>query len=228
MLEFADLAWRGAEGEYRRAVELAPNDGFAKFSLGHQLATFGEVEQAIEVTHQALTTEPLRADWYKWVATYLLGLNRLDEAERTDRRAIELEPATKGAYEDLTVIEIQRGNAQAALAAAQQERPGPWQDIALALARQIGSDRSAADAALKTLIDKWAAAAPYHVAEVYALRNDAKETFAWLDRAWSSRDAGITYLLYDPLIRRYKNDSRFAAFCKKVGLPTPAEVAKSV
>lgn len=24
---------------------------------------------------------------------------------------------------------------------------------------------------------------------------------------------------------RYKDDSRFAAFCRKVGLPTPAEVA---
>jgi serine/threonine-protein kinase len=228
VLEFADFDWRGAEGEYRRAVELAPNDGFAKFYLGHQLATVGEVEQAIELTHQALTTEPLRADWYKWVATYLLGLNRLDEAERTDRRAIELEPATKGAYEDLTVIEIQRGNAQAALAAAQQEPSGPWQDFALALARQIGADRSAADAALKTLIDKYAGGAPYQIAQVYALRNDAQETFAWLDRAWSSRDLGITYLLYDPFILRYKNDPRFAAFCKQAGLPTPAEIGKGI
>ena len=39
-----------------------------------------------------------------------------------------------------------------------------WQDIALALARQIGSDRNAADAALKTLIDKQAVGAPYQIA----------------------------------------------------------------
>ena len=116
--------------------------------------------------------------------------------------------------------------ALAALAAAQQEPDGDWQDIALALARQIGPDRSAADAALKTLIDKWAGAAPYQIAEVYALRNDAKETFAWLDRAWINRDPGITLVLFDPFILRYKDDPRFAAFCKKVGLPTPAEVGK--
>src|SRR5581483_11150118 len=203
-------------------------DGFAKYYLGTQVAAIGKVEQAIELTHQALATEPLRADYYKWLATYLSGLHRLDEAERAVRRAIEMQPDTDAAHLYLAIIEIQRGNAPAALAAAQQERPGPWQDVALALARQIGSDRSAADAALKTLIDKWAGAGPYQVAEVYALRNDAKETFAWLDRAWSSRDAGIFYLLYDPFILRYKNDARFAAFCKKVGLPTPAEVAKSV
>jgi serine/threonine-protein kinase len=228
VFEFADFDWRRAEVEYRRAVELAPNDGALKFWLAHQLATVGEVEQAIDLMHQALTTEPLQADWHKWLATYLSGLNRLDDAERAVRRAIELEPATKGAYEDLTVIEIQRGNAQAALAAAQQEPSGPWQDFALALAGQIGADRSAADAALKTLTDKYAGGAPYQIAQVYALRNDAQEAFAWLDRAWSSRDLGITYLLYDPFILRYKNDPRFAAFCKQAGLPTPAEIGKRV
>jgi len=64
----------------------------------------------------------------------------------------------------------------------------------------------------------------FEIDQVYALRNDAKETFAWLDRTWSNRDTGITYLLYDPFILRYKDDPRFAAFCRKVGLPTPAEV----
>jgi TolB-like protein/Flp pilus assembly protein TadD len=226
VLLVADFDWRGAEAEYRRAVELAPNDGYAKFSLGQQLATVGELERAIELTREALATEPLRANWYNWLAIYLSGLNRLDEAERAVRRAIELQPGAVSFHENLTIIEIQRGNAQAALAAAQQEPSGVWQDIALALARQIGADRSAADAALKTLIDKDARFAPYQIAEVYALRNDAKQTFAWLDRAWSSRDPGINFLLYDPLILRYKDDPRFAAFCKKVGLPTPAEVGK--
>jgi hypothetical protein len=54
-------------------------------------------------------------------------------------------------------------------------------------------------------------------------RNDAKETFEWLDRAWSNRDPGIDSLLYGPFILRYKNDPRYAAFCRKVGLPVPGE-----
>jgi hypothetical protein len=60
--------------------------------------------------------------------------------------------------------------------------------------------------------------------EVYALRNDVKATFDWLDRAWSDRDPGVGTLLTDPFILRYRYDPRFAAFCRKVGLPTPAEV----
>jgi hypothetical protein len=56
-----------------------------------------------------------------------------------------------------------------------------------------------------------------------SLRNDAKATFEWLDRALSNRDSGIRHLLYSPFILRYKDDPCFAAFCRKVGLPAPSE-----
>jgi tetratricopeptide (TPR) repeat protein len=221
VLEFADFDWRGAEAEYRQALALAPNDAAAQFGLGQLLAILGDADQAIELTRQALSTEPLRANVYYWLANYYLGINRLDEAEQASRRAIELQPAAQSFYVQLSIIEIKRGHAQPALAAAQQEPPGTWKDVALALAQQIGSDRSAADAALRMLIDKNASLAPYQIAQVYALRNDANETFAWLDRAWSARDSGIQYLLLDPFILRYRDDPRLAAFCRKVGLPTP-------
>ena len=161
----------------------------------------------MELTREAQVTEPLRASWYQWLAGYLSGLDRLDEAERAVRRALELQPGSGAFHEQLGVIEIQRGNAQAAPAAAQQEIPGVWQYVAMALARQVGSDRSAADAALKALIDLDAEGAPYQIAEVYALHNDPDETFAWLDRA-CSRAAGMGYRLYDPFILRCKDDPR--------------------
>jgi tetratricopeptide (TPR) repeat protein len=218
-----NLEWHGAEAEFRRALELAPNDADAKFSMGFQFATLGELQPAIDITRQALATEPLRADWHKSLTYYLSALNRLDEAEQAIRRAIELQPASEVFHYALTIIEVQRGNAHAALAAAQQEPPGEWQASSLALARQIGDDRSAADAALKTLIDKYAGVEAYQIADVYALRNDARATFEWLDRALSDRDSDIGTLLYDPFILRYKDDPRFAAFCRKVGLPVPGE-----
>jgi len=118
----------------------------------------------------------------------------------------------------LTIIEIMRGNAKAALEAAQSEPPG-WQVDALALARQIGGDPAQADAALQTQVETDAAAGAFQIAQTYALRNNPDKTFEWLDRAWSNRDAGVSYLLFDPFILRFRDDPRFAAFCKKVGLP---------
>jgi TolB-like protein/Tfp pilus assembly protein PilF len=223
LLLSADFDWRGAEAEYRRALALAPNDADAKFNLGTMLAILGEVESSVTLTHQALATEPLRADFYEALAFRLAGLNRLDEAERAARKAVELQPAAATTHAVLASIEVQRGNVQEALAAAQQEPPGVLQDTALALARQIGADRGAADAALKTLIEKGAGIAAYQIAWVYAVRNDAKATFAWLDRAWSNRDPGVSEILFNPFFLRYHDDPRFAAFCRKVGLPAPGE-----
>jgi TolB-like protein/Flp pilus assembly protein TadD len=225
LLQLVDFDWRGAEAQYRRALELAPNDAQVKLNLGSALATYGEMDQAIELTRQALVTEPLRAGAYKALATYFLGLQRLDEAERAINKAVELQPASEPFRSWLTIIETQRGNAPAALEAALQEPPGIFRDMSLAFARQLGGDRNAADAALRTLIEKQANNSAYQIAEVYALRNDAKATFEWLDRAWSNRDSGIQYLLFDPFILRYKEDLRFAAFCRKVGLPAPGQTA---
>ena len=74
-----------------------------------------------------------------------------------------------------------------------------WQTIALALARQIGGDRAAADAALKNLIDRDSNGSAYQIAEVYALRRDPDNLFKWLDRAWVNRDPGIQFLLHPTL-----------------------------
>jgi TolB-like protein len=223
----ANFDWRGAEAEYRRALALAPSAVTAKFELGLVLATVGNLDQAVDLTQQAIDGDPLRAIWYNWLAVYLSALDRLDEAERAIRNAIELQPGAESFYYLLSNIEVRRGDAKAALSAAQQETPGAWLDIALAIAQQIGTDQSAADAALRTLIQKDGSVAPYQIAQVYAVRNDPKGTFEWLERAWNSRDPGVQGLLYDPFIQRFKDDPRFAAFCSKVGLPVPREASAS-
>ncbi len=215
----ADFDWTGAEREYRSALELAPNDGNAKFNLGELLAALGQPEKAIELTYQALATDPLNQRWHSFLATYLSAIGRQDDARQAILKAIALQPTGTSVHQGLAIIEILRGDTAAAKVAAQQEPPGPWHDIAVTLALQVGNEPAAADAAVKDMMDKYSSLAPYQIAEVHALRNDADKTFEWLDRAWTSRDPGIEYLLTDPLILRFRNDPRFAAFCKKVGLP---------
>lgn len=225
VLRNADFNWRGAEAEIRRAEQLAPRDPRMQFFVGKILATTGQVQEAIALTRRALRDEPLKSNWYKWLASYLSAAHRFDEAQQAIRKAIELQPTAASFHEELAIILVERGEATAALDAAQQEPDGAWQDVALALARQAGPDRSAADAALKRLIEKDSESAPYQIAEVYALRGDANATFQWLDRAWRARDPGIQYLLFDPFILRYDHDPRFAAFCRKVRLPVPGETS---
>jgi hypothetical protein len=92
-----------------------------------------------------------------------------------------------------------------------------------AFALQVGSDRVAADKALQTVIAEQASYHAYYIAEMYALRRDPDSMFKWLERARTNGDYSVQLLLTDPPILRYQSDPRFAAFCKKVGLPTTTD-----
>lgn len=218
-LLLAGMDWEGARAEAGTALRLAPNDPEAQFCLATTLATLGQNQRALDLARRALTGDPRRAAWHKWLAIYLTALGRLDDAHAALGSAIALQPGATDFHAQLALIEILRGNPDAALAAALSETPGLWRQIALALALQIGPDRAAADAALAALIAGHASDAAYQVAEVYALRGDPDQTFTWLERAWVDRDGGMGNLLFDPLLLRYRADPRFPAFCRQVGLP---------
>lgn len=223
LLQWADLDWNGADGEYRRALQLAPNDSAAKFRLGNLQGVFGHPQQALDLMRQVISTDPRTRTTYYWYAWNLAALGRLAEAEQAIRVEFGLAPDAYGLHAGLAMILIQRGEAQAALAEARREPSERSRDVGLALALHAVGDAAAADAALRGLIDKSADVMTYQIAEVYALRGDPDNTFLWLDRAWQNRDAGIGRLLADPFILRYKDDPRFAAFCKKVGLPATTD-----
>ncbi len=221
LLENAELDWSGAAFEYQRALELSPSSLQTKFSVAGMLALQGQLTQAVMKTNEAIAREPRVPNWWNWYSAYLSGLNRLDDAENAIRKSIALRPQGNSAWAQLAIIQIQRGDAKAALAAATNEPEGAWHDIARTMALQIGKDRSAADVAVQELIKQYGDVAAYQIAQVYALRRDDKAVFEWLERARQTHDPGVGNTLIDPLIMRYKQDPRLAKFCAKVGLPVP-------
>ena len=223
LLQWADFDWAGSEAEFRRAVELAPADGPSRFNLGRMQGTLGHSEQAIAMLRQTITIDPRNGAAWSWLAWGLAAVGQLEEAEQAARKAVAFVPGSPFIAAGLVIIQIQRGETGAALISAQQIRPDIWRDIALTFATQGGDDHAAADAALKSLIEKSADGSAYQIAEIYGLRKDPDSMFMWLDRAWDTRDSGIGRLLTDPFILHYRNDPRFAAFCRKVGLPATTD-----
>ena len=220
-LLWAELDWRGAEAEYQRALAFAPASADAKRLLATSMASLGRLDEAVRLSREVVAVNPLDARAYYNLAQYLSGLWRLDAAVLATRRAIALQPQGAAYHAQLAVIELQREDGRAALQAAQAESAPFWRSWALALSYVETGDKNQADQALQKLIAGDANDAAYQIAEVYAYRKQPDEAFSWLDRAWRQHDGGITGLLYDPFLLRYKDDPRFAAFCKKVGLPLP-------
>jgi TolB-like protein/Flp pilus assembly protein TadD len=214
--------WSGAEAELRQAAQTDPTKVGVKINLAIALATQGKTAEAVTLMHQALRLDPLRGYSYFVLGGFLMPLGRLDEAEAAVRKAVALQPESWGFYWNVVQIDVLRGYAQAALLDAQKIPAGQvWHDIAVALALQIGQDRGAADAALKTLIARHSGDSAYQIAEIYALRKDANAMFQWLERARAADDPGLQSLLYDPFILTYRHDPRFTALCEKLKLPVP-------
>jgi len=223
LLQWVDFDWTGAEAEYRRALALAPADALSSFTLARMSATLGHPVQSISMLRRALTIDPRNGSTWAWLGWTLAAVGQLEEAEQAARQAVALVPGSPFIVAGLVIIQVQRGETRAGLNSAQQIPPDIWRNIALAFATQGGDDRAAADAALKRLIETSADGSAYQIAEVYGLRKEPDSMFQWLDRAWATRDSGIGRLLTDPFILRYQDDPRFAAFCKKVGLPTSTD-----
>jgi len=217
----ADHDWKHAEAEAQRTHQLAPDKAY--YTLATVQGALGHAQQAVDLLRHGLPTDPLCVRCYDYLARYLPALGEFDQAAQAARRALQINPESYFSRAQLTYIYAMQGNAASALQVAQQEPPGVFRDSALAIALQIGSNRTAAGAALQTAIAKDAGDSAYQIAEIYALRRDPDTMFKWLERANQNRDPGIELLLTDPPVLRYENDPRFAAFCKKVGLPTTTD-----
>lgn len=218
ILSFLDFNFVAAEAEYRRAVELAPQNPSMLANLASLLSRLGRLDEAVALQKRAIALEPLRGSMHSNLGAYLTPLGRYDDAEAALRKAIELQPQSDQNYLGLATIQILRGNPGAAVELAKQETDPLWRTYGLALAHFANGDRADADAALKKLIDENADDCGSQIATVYALRKEPEKMFQWLEHAWTTHDAGVGGLLYNPFLRAYKDDPRFIAFAQKIGV----------
>jgi hypothetical protein len=84
---------------------------------------------------------------------------------------------------------------------------------------QAAGRQAESDAALKTLITKFADTQAYYVAMTYAYRGDRALAFQWLDRAYEQRDQGLKEIVGERLFKNIESDPRYKAFLKKMNLP---------
>ena len=73
-------------------------------------------------------------------------------------------------------------------------------------------------AALAQLKEASADLSAFQIAQVHAVRGETDEAFAWLERAYDQRDAGVSVVKSCPWFDNIKGDPRWDAFLRKVGL----------
>lgn len=216
-LRIIDLNYAAAEGECRRALELAPKNAGALLNLALLKGFAGDFKEALKLTEKEMALDPLRSGGHMNYAMYLAALGRFDEAEAT-LQSIARRSSGSQTYMALTRVEIERGQPGAALEAAKKERDPFFRTYALAIAYFASGNQTQADVELKKLIDEDTDDGGVQIASIYALRKEPDKVFEWLERAWLNHDPGVSEVMLDPFLRTCKDDPRFIAFAQKIGV----------
>ncbi|HKZ10953.1 MAG TPA: tetratricopeptide repeat protein [Rhodanobacteraceae bacterium] len=224
-----DFNFAAAETTLKKAVALDPSNAEMLYQLADVTAARGRVEQAIGMMRKALTMEPLNASFHFYIGQYLSAAGQYVESEKESRRALELQPGADGFGSQLAFALMGQGKFDEALAAAKSDPDEVDGLQALALIWYARGDKAQARLILDEMIRKDGTYGPGLIADVYGYEGKLDQAFAWLDRAIAARDTSVTILYEAPMnLQPLIRDPRIAAFCRKVGLPTPDEVRRSI
>jgi eukaryotic-like serine/threonine-protein kinase len=219
--------WRGAEQEFKRAMELNP--GYANLHYFYAflyLAPMGRLEEAITEMKIALSLDPLSLVINANFGRVLYWARRYDQALQQLDKTIEMEPNYMPAHYYKIEVYEQLGMYNDAIEEAPHlPAPGRWARAADGRALREAFTGAGSrgywqmQANLANKRGKSAANFPGDVAGVYAMLGEKDEAFAWLERAYEEGHDAVHNLKVEPQFDSIRSDPRCQDLLRRVGLP---------
>jgi TolB-like protein/Tfp pilus assembly protein PilF len=214
-----DFDWDGAEAEYQKALNLEPGNADVLRFIGFLYRSTGRYEEAIRMTNQSITLDPVQPLFYLFQGQNFYYANHFGDAIASFKKALELNPQLPRTHLLLGEIYLLQGKPEMTLAEMQQETEGVFKDFGMPLAYFALKRRKEADEALNNYVTNYQNDWPYQIARVYAFRGETDKAFEWLEKAYTRKEQRLIWLKGDPLLKNLEGDPRHAAFLKKMNLP---------
>jgi len=222
-----DWDWTSAEREFRRALELNPNEAFTHFWYAWYLTGLGRVREAVAEARRSVQLDPLVAGRLAHIGHILSLCGRDDEAIEQCAKSLELNPAGSAPFETLGWIHIRQGQYSEALAAFEKARTHlpAARMLRLGLAHALIGHTEVARQIVEEHEPLEVGVLPpgntsYYLAAIWAALGNFDRAFAWMDRARKQRLFPMTYVKVDPLWSGLRSDPRFAELLGRMGLPS--------
>ena len=213
-----DWDWAGAEASLQRALELTPGLADAVTEMGLLQRYLGDLDQAVALGRRAVVLDPLSLRGLHALGMALIYAGQLEEAEQVYQRLITLNSEIPTANQARARVLQLRGRSEEALAIAEQEPDPFWSEYGRLIAFYALGNTDEADARLSDFIEQNQSDSAFQIAQIYGFRGDQDKVFEWLDRAYVQRDGGLPEIMFDPYLRKYWDDPRWAVILKKAGL----------
>ena len=219
--------WDAADREFKRAIEVSPNDANAHGYYAWFLAMMGRKEEAAAEAKRGQQADPLSSQANCAVGAVDVFSGNYDAAIQALHSAEELDPTywldttfLGRAYEEKkrlpdAIAEFQHG------LQLDKDNAELWSKLghAYGVSGRKADAQKAIDHLKELSASKWVA--PYNVALIYAGLGDKEQTFAWLEKAFKDRSYYLGQeFSTDSRLDFLKTDPRFADLWKRVGLPS--------
>jgi TolB-like protein len=225
---WSDWDWAGGEAEYRRAIELNPNDAGTRAFYSHYLITVGRPSEAMPQIEKALELDPFNPLWQSAYAIDLLFLNRCDDAIAAARKALQEQPDAPVALSALSKAYDCKGMQGELLVLENAQWKG---DSEMLQAIERGYAEEGYAGAHKRIADTLAArygkthAGTMKIADEYRVAGDYEHAIDWLEKAFADRDPNLPYIFMAPSwTGPLSSDPRFGHLLRRMKLD-PASLA---
>jgi DNA-binding winged helix-turn-helix (wHTH) protein/TolB-like protein/Tfp pilus assembly protein PilF len=218
-----DWDWPGAEGEYRRAIELNPNDETAHQWYAEYLSGQGRHEEAIAEIRRAEEINPVSLIINAVEAWVLYHARQYDQAIAQAQKVVEMDPHFAEVYEYLKRCYDQKGMYKEAIAARQMRRRLEGLDAEETQALREAAAATSARVYWQKRLEQDAEeskrepSTPFDMAEIYAQLGEKDQAFAWLEKAYEERSFLMMYLKVAPKLDPLRADLRYADLLRRVG-----------
>jgi len=223
-----DWDFAGGEAEFKKALELDPNDATAHQWHAESFASIGGREQeALAEATRARQLDPLSPMISAVLGEIHINARQYDEAIVVCKKVAKEDPTFAYAHYCLALAYwgkrmyrqvIEEWKVYGKLSADRNES-----DFASAL--EQGSHSAGWKGALTKGIEmrqaqrKTGYSSAYDIAALYADLGDKEQAFQWLNTAYQERDGKVAGLRVDFLLDPLHSDPHFAELVRKVGLP---------
>jgi eukaryotic-like serine/threonine-protein kinase len=214
----------GAIRSLQRAVELNPGLTSAYTSLGSLYYCSERHREAQEAMLKALSLDPLSMLTHTCVGDAYFYAREYERSLVYYRKAVELDPRFDGAHTDLARSLEALGRFDESRSQYEEGRrmsggvAGPsfgLGHLEASSGNETGARRilqELTEARSKRVVSAWG------IAALHASLGDVDEAFRWLDTAVEERATGLMFLRVHPRMDRIRQDPRYKALVRKVGL----------
>ena len=222
---YYDWEWANADREFKRAIDLQPNDADVYHSYSRYLAATGRVDEALENVRHAQQLDPAPLIFKANEAITLYFARQYGLAIEQLQKVAELDPNFYVAYWGLGLCLEQRGDASGAIAQfekalALKQESNPNVLASLGHAYALANRRSDA----LRVLERLAALATtryvpsYYAATVQIGLGEPGKAMALLEKSYAERSTLLGYLKMDPRFDPLRRESAFQALLSRIGL----------